>query len=326
MKALVTGGTGFIGSHLAEELVRRGYGVTCLVRRTSHLGEIERLNVRLIVGDCRDKSSLEKAVEGMDYVFHLAALIHAPDWEAYYQANSLGTRNLLAACVEKNPSLKKFIFVSSISAAGPSGKGRALKEDDPPRPISNYGRSKLLAEEAVLEYGDRIKGVILRPPNVLGPRQKELFESIKLIKRRIMPLVGTAEPQTSLCYVGDVVDALILTAESDEAGGNIYFLADPEPYAWADITDAIAETLGIRFFILKAPFFLQMLAAAVSEISARLARKRPALTRESVIAARRFYWIYDASKIARELGFVPRTGLKEAIQKTIDWYKGRKKI
>ncbi len=326
MKALVTGGTGFIGSHLAEGLVRRGYEVTCLVRKTSHLGELERLNVHFIIGDCRDKPSLEKAVAGVDYVFHLAAVINAPNWEAYYEANSLGTRNLLEACAEGNPGLKKFVFVSSISAAGPSEKGRALRENDPSRPVSNYGRSKLLAEEAVLEYRDRIPAVILRPPNVLGPRQKELFESIKLIKRKILPLVGTGEPQTSLCYVGDVVDALILAAESEGARGKVYFLADPKPYAWAEITDAIAETLGIRFFILKVPFSLQLLVASVAEISARLVCKRPYLTRESVIASKRFYWIYDGSLIAKELGFVPRTGLKEAIQKTIEWYRERGEI
>jgi nucleoside-diphosphate-sugar epimerase len=323
MKALVTGATGFIGSHLAEELGRRRYEVTGLVRKTSHLGELERLGVHLIVGDCRDKPSLEKAVEGMDFVFHLAAVIHAQNWEAYYQANSLGTRNLLEACAERNPGLKKLVFVSSISAAGPSEKGIPLKESDPPNPISAYGRSKLLAEEAVLEYKDRLPVVILRPPNVLGPRQKELFESIKLIRKKILPLLGTGEPQTSLCYVGDVADALILAAENKEATGKVYFLADPKPYAWTDITGAIAETLGIRFFILKVPFSLQMLAAWVSEVSARLTGTSPLLMRKSVIASKKYFWIYDSSKIERELGFVPKVSLKEAIEKTIDWYKER---
>jgi nucleoside-diphosphate-sugar epimerase len=323
MKALVTGATGFIGSHLAEELGRRRYEVTGLVRKTSHLGELEKLGVHLIVGDCRDKPSLEKAVEGMDFVFHLAAVIHAQNWEAYYQANSLGTRNLLEACAERNPGLKKLVFVSSISAAGPSEKGIPLKESDPPNPISAYGRSKLLAEEAVLEYKDRLPVVILRPPNVLGPRQKELFESIKLIRRKILPLLGTGEPQTSLCYVGDVADALILAAENKEATGKVYFLADPKPYAWTDITGAIAETLGIRFFILKVPFSLQMLAAWVSEVSARLTGTSPLLMRKSVIASKKYFWIYDSSKIERELGFVPKVSLKEAIEKTIDWYKER---
>jgi dihydroflavonol-4-reductase len=320
-KALVTGANGFIGSHLAEELVRRGWDVNCLVRRPSGLGWIETLQVRLIRGDCREMATLEPAVEGIDYIFHLAGVIDALKSEEYYQANVLGTRNLLEACVERNPGLKKFIHVSSISAAGPSEKGRARTEDDPNRPVSDYGRSKLEAEEAVREFGQRLPFVIIRPPNVIGPRQKELLEAIRLAKRRIKPLVGTGEPQTSLCYVRDVVEALILAAERPEADGGTYFLAYPRPYAWAEITDAIQEALGIRRILLKVPYRAQLLVASASEAAARLAGRKPALTKTSVRAARRYYWIYDGSRIKRELGFEPRTGLKQAIRETIDWYK-----
>ncbi|MEW5902595.1 MAG: NAD(P)-dependent oxidoreductase, partial [Acidobacteriota bacterium] len=218
-KALVTGATGFIGSHLAEELLRRGYEVRCLVRRPRRGDWIERLAVQLVLGDCRDKPSLFSAVEEVDYVFHLAAVINALSWDEYYQANVLGTLNLLEACAERNPRLRKFVLVSSISAAGPSERGRPLREEDPCRPISDYGRSKKMAEEAVAERGGRFPWVIVRPPNVTGPRQKELEEVIRLIKKRIKPLVGEEEPQTSLCYVGDVVDALILCAEKPEANG-----------------------------------------------------------------------------------------------------------
>ena len=320
-KALVTGANGFIGSHLTEELVRRGWEVTCLVRRLRGLGWIENLQVRLVRGDCREKPTLGPAVEGADYVFHLAGIIDALEWEEYYQANVVGTRNLLEACAERNPGLKKFIHVSSISAAGPSEKGRALTEDDPNRPVSAYGRSKLAAEEAVREFGQRLPFVIIRPPNVIGPRQKELREAIRLVKKRIKPVVGTGEPQTSLCYVRDVVEALILAAERPEADGRTYFLAYPRPYAWSEITDAIEGALGIRRILLKVPYRAQWLVAAASEAVARLTGRKAKLTRSNVLSARKYYWIYNGSRIKRELGFEPRTGLKEAIRETIDWYK-----
>jgi len=321
VKALVTGANGFIGSHLAEELVRRGWEVSCLVRRTHGLGWIEHLNVRLVRGDCRDKSALEPAVEGTDFVFHLAGVINALKWEEYYQVNVVGTRNLLEACSERNPGLKKFIHVSSISAAGPSEQGRALTEDEPNRPVSDYGRSKLQAEEAVRGFGGSLPFVIIRPPNINGPRQRELQEAIRLIKKRIKPALGTGEPQTSLCYVRDVVEALILAAERPEADGRTYFLANPRPYAWSEITDAIQEALGVRRVILKVPFPAQWLAAAASEAASNLTGRKPRLTRMSVCAARRYYWVYDGSRIRRELGFEPRTGLKEAIRETIEWHK-----
>jgi len=320
-KALVTGANGFIGSHLAEELVRRGWEVSCLVRRPRGLGWIENLPVHLVRGDCREKPTLGPAVEGVDYVFHLAGVIDALEWEEYYQANVVGTRNLLEACAERNPGLRKFIHVSSISAAGPSEKGRVLTEDDPNRPVSDYGRSKLAAEEAVREFGQRIPFVIIRPPNVIGPRQKELREAIRLVKKRIKPLVGTGEPQTSLCYVRDVVEALILAAERPEADGRTYFLAYPRPYTWPEITDAVQAALGIRRILLKVPYRAQLLVAAASESFARLTGRKPKLTRASVRAARKSYWIYDGSRIKRELGFEPRTDLKEAVRQTIDWHK-----
>lgn len=319
MKALVTGATGFIGSHLAEELAKREWEVRCLVRRPRDLGWIENLKVQLVRGDCRDKPSLGPSVEGVDCVFHLAGVINALSWDDYYQANVVGTRNLLEAVVERNPRLKKFVYVSSISATGPAKKGRALTEESPCLPITDYGRSKLAAEEAVHAFSGEFPWVIIRPPNVIGPRQKELREAVRLIRRRIKPSVGTGEPQTSLCYVGDVVEGLILTAEKPEADGRTYFLAYPRPYAWSEVTAAIQEALGIRFFLLKIPFSVQWLAAVVAEATARLTRKKPRLTRNSVAAARKYYWIYDGTRIERELGFKPRTDLKEAIRRTIAW-------
>jgi nucleoside-diphosphate-sugar epimerase len=321
VNALITGANGFIGSHLAEELVRRGWEVNCLVRRPHGLGWIESLGVRLVLGDCRHKPTLGPAVEGADFVFHLAGVINALRWEDYFQANVIGTRNLLEACTERNPGLKKFIHVSSISAAGPSEKGRALTEDDPVRPVSDYGRSKLGGEEAVREFGMKFPFVIIRPPNVIGPRQSELREAIRLIKKRIKPAVGTGEPQTSLCYVRDVVEALILAAERPEADGRTYFLADPKAYAWSDITAAIQEALGIRRVFLIVPYQAQWLVAAASEAAARLTGRKPKLTRTSVLAARKYNWIYDGSLIKRELGFEPRTGLREAIEETIEWHR-----
>jgi nucleoside-diphosphate-sugar epimerase len=321
MRALVTGANGFIGSHLVEKLVRRGYSVRCLVRETSDVRPIEGFSVEICRGDFRDLSFLEYSVQGVDEVFHLAALISALSWREYQEANITATRNLLAACSAKNPGLRKFVFVSSISASGPSEKGRAKTEHDPCLPVSDYGRSKLAAEQAVLELAADFPAVIIRPANVLGPRQKELLGAIKLIQKRIMPLIGTGEPQTSLCDVEDVVDALILAAESPAANGRVYFLAYPQPYAWQDISDAIARTLGIRRFILRVPYAVQIGLAVASELATRWTRKRPRLTREEVRTARRDHWIFDGSKIRRELGFEPRISLSETIAKTIAWHR-----
>jgi UDP-glucose 4-epimerase len=146
LKALVTGGTGFIGSHLTEALIRKGVHVRCLLRKTSDLKWLKGLPIEFVHGDCNDKPSLEKAVRGVDWVFHLAGVTKAIKEETYFEVNGLGTENLIHACLENNPRLEKFIYISSQAAAGPSRNGCNKKELDPCEPVSFYGRSKRAGE------------------------------------------------------------------------------------------------------------------------------------------------------------------------------------
>ncbi len=319
MKVLVTGSSGFIGGHLVEKLAGRGDEVQCLVRKTSRTRELERLNVRLVIGDCRDKESLRPAVKNMDYVFHLAGVINALDWQTYHEVNTLGTQNLLEACQEENAGLRKFVFVSSISAAGPSPCGASLREEDECHPVSDYGRSKLEAERFVLGRKDRQPVVIIRPSNILGPRQRELMYSIRLLRMGIMPVVGSGSLQTSLASVFDVVEALILAAENPRSAGQVYFITDGRAYAWSEITEAITEGLGVKKFYLKVPYAVQVAAAALSEALARARKKTPLLSRQHLASSRKYCWVYDGTKIERELGFKPTMDMKAAVRSALDW-------
>jgi len=323
MKVLVTGSNGFIGSHLAEVLARRGDDVVCLVRKTSRTDSLAGAKVGFAVGDVRDLESLRPAVRGMDRIFHLAGVINASSWAAYHEANTVGTQNLIGACLEENPGLEKFVFVSSISALGPSPPGKALDETAECRPVSDYGRSKRLAEQAVLEAAGRLPVTILRPANILGPRQSELFESIKLLSRGIKPLVGRVESRTSVAAVEDLVRAIVLAADDPRSRGQIYLVTDGCSYSWRELTDAVAFALGPRRRYLKIPFPVQYAVAAGSELGARLKRTTPRLTRSNVTAPRKFDWVYDGSKIGRELGFVPEHDMADAVRRTVEWYRTR---
>ena len=187
MKALVTGGTGFIGSHLTEALIRKGVQVRCLLRKTSDLKWLKGLPIEFVHGDCNDKTSLEKAVRGVDWVFHLAGVTKAIKEETYFEVNGLGTENLIHACLENNPRLQKFIYISSQAAAGPSRNGCNKKELDPCEPVSFYGRSKRVGEELVLTHAHELPVLILRPSAVYGPRDKDIFAFFKCLSRRIKP-------------------------------------------------------------------------------------------------------------------------------------------
>jgi nucleoside-diphosphate-sugar epimerase len=317
MRSLLTGGSGFIGSHLAEYLVSRGHEVSALVRATSRTALLRNLKLNLMVGDARDAASLRPAVRGMDYVFHLGGVITAPDRETYFAVNTEGTRNLLKACLAENPGLRKFVYVSSISAAGPSPCGAALNEDAPSRPVSDYGRSKLAAEEIVLAAAGRLPVTVVRPPNVLGPRQKELVESIKLLRMKIKPLIGRKDSRTSIAAVEDIVRALVLAAEDPRSAGRVYYVTDGRAYSWREITDAVADAVGLGRFYLPIPFPAQYLIAAAAEAVARVRKKTSLVAREHVLAARRHCWVYDGSRIGRELDFRPSTDMKAAVRSAV---------
>jgi nucleoside-diphosphate-sugar epimerase len=318
MKVLVTGASGFIGRRLAGELAGRGHDVACLVRRTSLTAPLRDIGATLVVGDLADAVSLDRAVAGRDRVFHLAGVVQAVDEAAFERCNAGGTRNLVEACLRASPRPGRFVLVSSIAAAGPNASERPATEDDPPRPVSAYGRSKLAAERAVLEAAARMPVTVVRPPNVLGPGSKELEQAIRLARRRIVPAIGDGRPRTSVIDVDDLVEALVLAAESPRSAGRTYYVTDGRAYAWPEITAAIAEELGVRGFRVRVPFAVQLLAASLAEAAAGLTRRPPRLTREIVRAGRDSFWIYDGSKIERELGFRPRFSMRDSVRRTVE--------
>ncbi len=302
MKSLVTGGSGFIGGHLVRHLLARGHDVSCLVRPASEPRALAGLAVTRISGSYFDLDSLRRAVKGMDYVFHAGAVLSAPDWAGYVKTNVEGTANILEACAQANPGLRKFVYVSSISAAGPALDRKPLVEADGCRPVSLYGKSKYLAEQAAAAFSPGLPIVIVRPPNVLGFGQKELLAVMKLLRRRIVPLIGRREKQTSICFVQDLVRALVLVAEHDQASGETYFVAADEAYSWREIMAQLLRAMDMKF-VLKIPHPLLLGVALVSEAVSGLTGKAPLVTRSDLRSARGHYWLCDASLIREELGF-----------------------
>jgi len=315
MKALVTGATGFIGSHLCEELVRRDYEVTCLIRKTSNLKWIENINLKFVLGDCTDRESLLNAVADFDVVFHLAGLTKSRSTDDFFCINAKGTENLINAVAEKNKKLKRFIYLSSLAAAGPSNNGSPLREDSEPSPVSNYGKSKLEGEKAVLRHKDSIPVTILRPPAVYGPRDEDFFIFFKLIKKGVFPYWGKC--YYSLLYVDDLVQGMLLSAENKDAEGEIYFLSNSKSYTGEELAMEIASALNVGITQIKIPRFVMPFLAFVSE---RI-NKKGIINRDKIKELRHSHWICDASKAMEKLGFIPKVKIKEGIKWTADWYR-----
>jgi nucleoside-diphosphate-sugar epimerase len=315
MKALVTGATGFIGSHLCEELIRRGYRVTCLSRETSSHTWIENLNVTHIRGDCTDRESLLRNSDEFDYVFHLAGLTKACSPDAFYSVNARGTANLVRTVAERNPSVKRFIYVSSLAAIGPSRNGAPVLEDTPPAPVSHYGKSKLEGEMAVLKFRDDLPVTILRPPAVYGPRDRDMLVLFQMIKKGFFFDLGKC--YYSLLYVDDLIQGILLSAEREQAVGKTFFLCDGNIYTGDEIANEISSVLQVRARPVKVPKFAMSFFAAVSE----KLNKRGIINRDRIEDFKHTHWICEADKACKELGFSPKVLMKEGIRWTADWYR-----
>jgi nucleoside-diphosphate-sugar epimerase len=213
-----------------------------------------------------------------------------------------GTANIVAACAQAAPGLRRFVLVSSIAAAGPARGKKPLRETDDCRPVSLYGKSKYLAEQAAAAVSPRLPIVIVRPANVLGVGQQELLAVMRLLRRRIVPLVGRREKQTSICFVQDLVRALVLAAEQERAAGRTYFVAANEAYSWREITAQLLRAMDVKF-VLKIPHPVLLGVAFVAEIFAGLTGGKPLVTRADLRSARDNYWLCDPGRIRAELGF-----------------------
>jgi len=317
-KALVTGANGFIGSHLVRELVRRGYEVNGLVRHTSDLASLVGVPVRLFVGDVRYPETLAAALEGVDYVYHLAAELMVTSREAFEEANTQGTMHVLQAAEQYAPgSLKRFLFVSSQAAAGPGDDPMPYAEGRQPRPVSWYGTSKLRAEEAVLGYADRLPVTIVRPSAVYGEREKDISQTYPTVASRLQPVLGLEPKYTVMVYVGDLVRGMVEAAEAETTLSQTYFLNHPEALTTRRVVETIARAMGKAQGIrIPVPIFLMRLAAPLAELVHHFNRERPPVTRDKVRELAQRFWVADPSKARRDFGWHAEHDLLHGMQAT----------
>jgi nucleoside-diphosphate-sugar epimerase len=321
LKALVTGATGFIGSHLVEALLQRGDQVRCLVRKTSDLKWLRDLPIEATQGDCNDKHSLAEAVKGVDQVFHLAGVTKAVQEKTYFEVNALGTENLIHACLQHNPHLQKFIYLSSQAAAGPCQNGDKKKESDRCEPVSLYGQSKRMGEDFALAHAHELPLLILRPSAVYGPRDRDIYTFFKLLSKKIKPCLSGEEQHISLCYVRDIVQAILLASETKESHGEIFFLSDGQSYRWEEVGDIFAEAMGITPICIRVPEWMILGIASISEYFSKISGKPALLNKGKVEEMVQKNWVCDITKAKEVLGFEPTVPLMEGARLTFEWYK-----
>jgi len=317
---LITGANGFVGSRLCRRLLADGYHVVAGVRKTADLSLLADLKVEFRYGDITQADTLPDMVCGVDFVVQNAGVVKAKRPEMFFKVNEAGPRNLFAALVAHNPAVKRVVMISSIAAVGPSLPDTPRREDDPPNPVTTYGRSKLAGEKVAHEYANRLPLVILRPPGVYGPGDKEILTVFKTVNRRIKPLIGDTRRRLQLVHVDDLCEAVARALRAAVPSGSAYFAAEKDSFTYRQMIDLLALAAGKTTFSLVVPSPLFKLIAALSEFSFKLVGATPMLTREKVRELNSS-WEIATDKARQELGFESRIPFEQGARETYAWYR-----
>ena len=320
MPILVTGATGFIGSHVVDALLARGEQVRCLVRSHRRLRWLEGLDVEIFEGDCTRPETLGPAVQGANRVIHAAGATFAPSVAAFFSCNAAGTRNLLDACLAFG-GVERFVLLSSQAAAGPGSRAHPAREGDPPRPLSPYGRSKLAAERHCLEVADRLSVGILRPSAVYGPRDTGFLPYFRLVRRGFLIEFGAGEREISLCFVNDLVQGVVSLVDSHLASGSVYFIADSEPYSWAAVEQLLCALWGVKGRRIVVPGVILKTAGVIGQVYGAVTGRPVPINRARVAELLEKHWVCDSSAARRDLAFSPEINLENGLNKAVRWYE-----
>jgi 2-alkyl-3-oxoalkanoate reductase len=323
MTILLTGGSGFLGSHVAEQLSRAGRRVRVLVRKSSDTSFLSSLpEVELALGAVDDRKSVLEAASGVTGIVHAAGLVKARGADEFMRINRGGTENLLEAALENRATLKRFVLVSSLAALRPSDlAGGPIPENAEPRPVTSYGKSKLAAERAALSKKDQLPLTILRPPAIYGPRDREILAFFKSIKLGVLPLLGSSQNRLSMIYGADCGAACIAALDADKPSGSAYHIDDGSVHTMEELIKlteaAMAQRARLR---IPLPRKLVETAALGSELFGRFSGKAVMLTRDKCNELFE-QWVCDGSRARQELGWQPKVSFEEGIRLTVEWYR-----
>ena len=321
MKILLTGASGFVGSHILDTLCGRGLPTVLLLRPSSdkrfithHLPDVE---VRL--GSIGDLESLRRAMAGVTHVIHCAGATKAIPVAGFYEVNQAGTRNVVSAVNEQHAQVLRLVHLSSLAAAGPALRETPAREEDSPQPVSEYGKSKLAGELEVRNHC-RTEYVILRPPAVYGPRDGEFLRLFRTVKDHVLPWMSGAQA-LSLVFVKDLAEAAVTCLSHPAAAGRTYFVAGREVVTARKLAEEIAAQMNVWTLPLPLPTVMLWPMCLAQEAWSRLTGKPNVLSLQKFAELRAPGWVCDPARLEGETGCACTTTLKQGIAGTLRWYR-----
>jgi len=319
--ALVTGGHGFLGSHLVDLLLARGLRVRCLLRPDRPDSVFLGREVEVARGDLRRSEGLAAAVRGADLVFHVAGLVTARGPAEFRAVNVEGTRRIAAAVRRFDPGCRRFVYVSSQAAAGPSRDGRPVREERAPEPLTHYGQSKLEGERTLEGALGAVAWSVVRPPAIYGPRDEGILPFFQLAALGLSAgLEGPRGRRFNLLHARDVAEGVLAAAESPAAAGRVYFLADEHGYGYRDVARSLERAFGRRTRRVPLPDLVLDLAGVITDEVAWLLGSRPIFGRDKAREIKARWWLCSPERAARDLGWRARIPLDDGFAETARWY------
>lgn len=327
-RILITGSTGFIGSFIVEEALRRGMEVWAAVRQTSSRQYLTDERIHFICLDLSSEEALTEQLKGhvFDYVVHAAGATKAVRRSLFRETNTVGTMNIVRAIAACKMPIRMFVFMSSLSVFGPAREEQPysdILDTDTPQPNTAYGKSKLEAEHFIDSFGkaNRFPYIVLRPTGVYGPREKDYYLMMQSIARHIDVAAGFKRQDITFIYVKDLVQAVFLALEKGKSGRK-YFLSDGDVYSSRTFSDLIHAELGNPWWLrLTLPLWLLRLITACGEVWGRISGQLTALNGDKYNIMKQRNWRCDISPAVTELGYKPKYKLAEGVRETVKWYK-----
>jgi nucleoside-diphosphate-sugar epimerase len=319
--AVVTGASGFVGSHVVDDLLAHGARVRCLLRPSSPTRWLEGKPVEIVRLGFDRVEPIAEALRDASWIVHAAGVTRARSAREFHEANVSVTERVLRAATSDGGGIERFVLISSQAAAGPADvSGRPVNEGERPDPVSRYGVSKLRAEELTLLLKDKLPVVVIRPPAVYGPRDSAIYSLFVAVKRHLMPVLRN-RGRFTIVYVEDVARAVRLALTHPRAPGQVYFVGEPDVTDYNELGDAVRSALGTWAMRVSPPEILLRAGALASEAVGFVTGRPALLSLEKLREITAGDWVCSSAKIRTQLGWDPEVSLDEGVRRTAAWYR-----